>query len=315
VDLDLAQVRAFVAAADHGHIGRAAASLFLTQQALSKRIARLEDAVGTLLVRGPGGVSLTDRGRRFLPVARQLIDVADSALAAAREEPPPALSVDVWGHLHPPLALVRAFADSHPDAVIELSMRRSLPQSLAALQRHELDLALGNVANLDQPLPKYLTAQLVTSSPLAALVNVHSDLAPTATIRPSDLQRRGLWWPVQASSAELAAFAIEYAEAVGAPLATQGANLGLDVLLTRVAADPAVVTLVAADWPIPADAGVRVVPVRPVPHCPWYALWRTTNTHPLLRPLIHHLRVTGHVPDPARDDCWLPAGTRRRVGR
>jgi DNA-binding transcriptional LysR family regulator len=59
MDLDGAQVRAFVVAAEHGHIGRAAASLFLTQQAVSKRIARLEGVVGTLFARGPGGVALT----------------------------------------------------------------------------------------------------------------------------------------------------------------------------------------------------------------------------------------------------------------
>jgi Bacterial regulatory helix-turn-helix protein, lysR family len=76
VDLDLTQVRAFVAAAEQLHFGRAAAQLFLTQQALSKRIARLEQALGEqLFVRGTRGVELSDAGRRFLPHARQLLAV------------------------------------------------------------------------------------------------------------------------------------------------------------------------------------------------------------------------------------------------
>ena len=73
MDLDLTQVRAFVAAAEQLHFGRAAAQLFLTQQALSKRIARLERALGEqLFVRGARGVELSDAGRRFLPHVRQL---------------------------------------------------------------------------------------------------------------------------------------------------------------------------------------------------------------------------------------------------
>ncbi len=47
MDLDLAQVRAFVAAADRLHFGQAAQQLAVSQQALSKRIARLESELGS----------------------------------------------------------------------------------------------------------------------------------------------------------------------------------------------------------------------------------------------------------------------------
>jgi DNA-binding transcriptional LysR family regulator len=42
-DLDLTQVRAFLVTADQRHFSRAAEMLFLTQQALSNRIPKLED--------------------------------------------------------------------------------------------------------------------------------------------------------------------------------------------------------------------------------------------------------------------------------
>ena len=71
MDLDLAQVRAFVAVVDHQHFGRAASSLSLSQQALSKRVARLEAQVGLLLERRRGGIGLTAAGERLLPSARQ----------------------------------------------------------------------------------------------------------------------------------------------------------------------------------------------------------------------------------------------------
>ena len=50
MDLDLAQVRAFVLAAEESHFGRAAAALSISQQALSKRIARLESGLSTVLL-------------------------------------------------------------------------------------------------------------------------------------------------------------------------------------------------------------------------------------------------------------------------
>jgi DNA-binding transcriptional LysR family regulator len=100
VDLDLGQVRAFVAVVDHGHFGRAAEQLSLTQQALSKRVARLEAALGPLLERRPGGVALTPAGERFLPGARRMLEVADRAVADATQAPPPPLRIDVWGELH-----------------------------------------------------------------------------------------------------------------------------------------------------------------------------------------------------------------------
>jgi hypothetical protein len=95
VDLDLAQVRAFLVTADQRHFSHAADTLFLTQQALSKRIRRLEDTLSVrLFLRTNRAVELTDDGERFLPHARELIRVADEALAAMGGDDKP-LRLDV----------------------------------------------------------------------------------------------------------------------------------------------------------------------------------------------------------------------------
>lgn len=309
MQLDLGQVAAFVAAADTLSFGRAAQQLHLSQQALSKRIARLEAAVGSLFVRQPGGVALTARGVRFLPAARELLAVAEAAAATARGPTISPLQVDVWGHLHPPYALVQTFAAAHPDLVVQTSMRRNLPLALTALQRREIDAALGNVSGLRQPLPSGLTCELVTTTPLVALLNSCHPLAARPALTPDDLREDGIWWPTQPGSPELERFAADYARAVGVPLATGGRNLGVDALLDEVRREPRRVTVISEQWPLPPDPGLRRVPLRPAPHYPWSLVWPSAAAHPAVASLRDHMHARGHRP-PASADLWLPADLR-----
>lgn len=311
MDLDLRQVRGFVAATDARSFGRAAQQLQLSQHALSKRIARLEAGVGVLLVRQPGGVSLTARGVRFLPAARALLVVADTAAATARTSPAAPLRVDIWGHLHPPYALVQSFAAARPALVVHTGMRRSLPLALTALQRREIDGAFGNVPGLGQPLPPGLSSELVTTTPLAALVNSSHPLAERPRLAPEDLREYGLWWPTEPGSLELDRFAADYARAIGVPLSTGGRNLGLAALLDEVRADPDRITVVSEQWPLAPDLGLRRVPLRPAPHYPWHFIWPTTAPHPAAAALRDHAHAQGHLP-PATAKYWLPTYVAQR---
>ena len=315
MDLDLAQVRAFVAAAEQGNFGRAARSLFLTQQALSKRIARLESAVGVLFEREHAGVSLTARGERFLPAARSLLETADHALAEAQGGPTAALQVDVWGSLGPLEAIVRSFALEHSDAAIDIGMRRNFPAALDALGRGELDGAFGNVANHQPPLGEELSSMIVSLTALAGLVSESGELAGARMISVEDLRRHGLGIPGEASRQEIAGFLSEYGEAVNAPLVSETRNTYFDALVERVAADDSAVTLVPADWPVPDDVGVRLVPVRPLPLFPWYFVWRTASPHPLVEPLVEALRGARDLSGAIDDEGWLPVTARRDIDR
>src|SRR2546427_8436879 len=54
------ELACFLAVAEHGHFGRAAAALQLTQPAVSKIVRRVEQGVGAaLFTRGTHGVALT----------------------------------------------------------------------------------------------------------------------------------------------------------------------------------------------------------------------------------------------------------------
>src|SRR4051794_108169 len=282
----------------------AAGTLFITQQALSKRIAKLEAVTGPLLVRTVRGTALTDQGERFLPYARRLLAAADEAITATAGRTGPALRVDVWGHPHPPRVLVHRFARAH-DVAVQISMRRNLVHALQALQRDELDVAFGNIANLADPLPPDVHADLVCFTKGMALVHRDGPLAGLPELRPAHLSATTLWMPLAGGSPEVGGFMHEYARSVGMPVLDAGANIGLESFLEGVLAHPRFVSLVDTAWPLPTDAPLRRVPIRPAPLYPWYAV-RRTDGPPGATELVTTVRQNAsqrHL----LDEHWLPA--------
>ena len=72
--MELAQLQAFLEAAERGSFRRAAEALYLSQPSVSARIQSLEDEMGVpLFHRMARGVRLTDMGRTFLPFAARLM--------------------------------------------------------------------------------------------------------------------------------------------------------------------------------------------------------------------------------------------------
>ena len=65
--MDLRDMRHFLAVAEEGHIGRAAARLHLSQPPLTRHIQALEEKIGVaLFVRTPKGMTLTDAHSNML---------------------------------------------------------------------------------------------------------------------------------------------------------------------------------------------------------------------------------------------------------
>ncbi|GIF66713.1 LysR family transcriptional regulator [Asanoa ishikariensis] len=310
MDFDLAQVRAFLAVAELRHFGRAAVRLNLTQQALSKRIQRLEHLLGEpLLARDSRAVELTEAGARFLPHARALLVAADSAVAETRSVTRP-VRVDVWGHLHAPLSWMRRLSATEPRLTIEVSMRRGLPAAIDALARGEIDMAFGRVHDLGEPVPGALDHRLVCLTPLGALLDDRHPLAGVATAGPADLADCGIWQPNAAGTPELTGYHQRFAERFGVPLVPGGANLGAEHAVDYLHAHPAHAVLLPADLSVPAGSGAHIVPLTgPVPRWPWSLLWRRDDQSPAValvrRSVLELARDGGWTRfDPGLD--WLP---------
>jgi DNA-binding transcriptional LysR family regulator len=313
VDFDLAQIRAFVAAAEELHFGRAAARLFLSQQGLSKRIQRLEQMIGDpLFLRRHNLVELTAAGRRLLPHARRLLATAEETAADLWPTARP-LRVDVWGQIHVPLRIVRRLAAQLPQLVPELSMRRSLSAALDALERDEIDVAFGRPYDLGRAVPSGLALQPLYLDPVSVVMSTQHPLAGTEVLTVDHLRGTGLWWPLQDRQGELLGYLRRYGAQFGIPITTDGLNLGIDHLVDAIRADPERVALIGTEWPLPPNDGIRIVAVKPIPRFLWWTVHHKDARHPQLARflgLIAELRRRERWVefDPDRD--WLPDSDR-----
>lgn len=149
----LDDVRAFCAVVDLGTVTRAAESLRETKGSVSRRISRLERALGaTLLARHPRAVSPTAEGLAFHAKAQESLAILDEAAETAREArtaPSGHLrvttSVDFGIEVMPDIVV--SFRVLHPRITVEL-LNTDARLDLAA-NRIDLALRLGNMEEGD----------------------------------------------------------------------------------------------------------------------------------------------------------------------
>jgi len=151
MDLDLTAVESFIVVTELRHFGRAADRLGVSASALTKRIKRLEAALGVPLIeRDTGGYAgLTPAGRRFVQFAPQLLHAAQAARSAAAGASVETLrlaipaGVGVVAPLMPQAlaTLELALQHAHPDVSVE-SVRTPFPELTPALLAGDVDVVL-----------------------------------------------------------------------------------------------------------------------------------------------------------------------------
>ncbi len=275
MDLDSTLLRAFVAVADQLHFGHAARGLFISQQALSKRIARLESILGIrLLDRGRGGVTLTGAGQRLLPEARTAVDAIDAAAAAVRRCPA-ALTVDVLDEHLSMLPRVRAVSKSDPHLHLSAVMRHDARNAVAMLRNGDADIALGRPGDVGTPWPADIHARAVLAEPIRLLIPSGHALDRTTSVTLADLAGHPLWFPSAGAPTEWTDLLTELTRTFGLPVDQTGSTLGFDHWLEHVADGSAAPSLVGTGMELPSGLPISSVPIiNPTPVFYWWAMWR-----------------------------------------
>ncbi len=137
----------FLAVAEEGHFGRAAARLGMSQPPLTAQIQALEAELGVRLLDRTGkGARPTRAGEALLPLARRLAENAGALedlardLRAGRHAPVSLACVTsaLFDYLPP---LVRSLQAARPDSAVAVR-ELDTTDALEALRRGEVDLAL-----------------------------------------------------------------------------------------------------------------------------------------------------------------------------
>ncbi|TDD93406.1 LysR family transcriptional regulator, partial [Actinomadura rubrisoli] len=270
MDADLQGMRAFVAAAEDLHFGRAAARLFLTQQALSKRIRRLEAALAVpLFDRTTRSVELTPAGRRLLPLAREAITAFETAVNAVRGVPVP-LRIDVYHERFSPMETIRRVIAAEPAIRVEATMRQGLAVALPALLRGEIDAAFGRAHDLGRPWPDELARRRFSLAPLYAFVLEGHPLASRTALPVRDLAAAGIVMPDPGGSTEWRGYLTRLATEFGIPLRFSEPAFGLLGYREMMERDNKAVAVGERDMVLPTEEGMVRIPITdPVPLFPW----------------------------------------------
>ncbi|MFF8785285.1 LysR family transcriptional regulator [Streptomyces sp. NPDC015125] len=318
-DIDPRLLRAFLAVAEELHFTRAAARLYVAQQALSRDIRRLERELGTaLFVRTTRQVSLTPDGARLLPLARRVLTAHDELAGAFRAAPERPLLVDVGVPIGTAHGVLEAARDRVPDSC-ELVARfhSGLTGAAAEMAAGRLDVSFGRIAALPPGIRAGLDHQPVRLEPMAVLLREDHPLAARPAVALAELAGETLY------------------AAAGNPQTAEWTDLAERLFAGRgiAAAEPFpeiegsqefVRVVRKRGWSVLASVEFIEVPgmvlrplVDPLPLSPVSMVWRRGLRHPgldALRAAARELADRHGWLAPPGSAWWLPEGDARVMG-
>ena len=158
--MDFTLINSFIAVAEEGSFSTAAKHLFLSQQSLSKQIAKLESELGTELLVRSRPLRLTQNGKLFLQTAKEMVklkqefDETCGTRLSGKESVHVGIEHTIARAILP--RVLPRYMDAHGDVYVRIS--EESPEELEKTVAHEgIDLVIGSISN---PPSTYKTAAL-----------------------------------------------------------------------------------------------------------------------------------------------------------
>ncbi|MEI7034938.1 LysR family transcriptional regulator [Streptomyces pratensis] len=312
-DTDPRLLRAFLAVAQELHFTRAAARLFVAQQALSRDVRRLERELGAeLFVRTTRRVALTPDGERLLPYARRVLDAHAELTDAFGEAAARPLLVDLNSDGSTGARVLARARELVPECELMARFESGLTWAAAEILAGRLDASFGRAAGLAPSVRAELSVQPVRYEPMALMLPAAHPLAAREEIALSELAGQTVY--AGAGNERT----LEWTDLAARLFADRGIELAPPIPLAVGVAEFQRVTA-KAGHPVLAVLGFPPLPgtvlrplVGPVPLSPVALVWRRGLRHPgvdALRRATDQLAAEeGWLEQPR--GSWLPQGDR-----
>ena len=234
--MDINALQAFIEVARKESFSLASETLFITQPAISKRIAGLEEDLGTKLFnRISRKVTLTDAGKKLLPKAKLLVDelndmrrYATSLSDEIKGELLIGTSHHVSMHRLPPI--LKEYRQKYSDVHLDITFGES-DVMCKLVERGEIELA---IVTLPKTLPDSLEKRVLWVDSLHLVVGPDHPLLEQATVSLEQLAEYACVLPSEVT--ETYRVINREMERVGLMLNVQMTNNNLDTLKMLVGA-------------------------------------------------------------------------------
>ncbi|MCL8016629.1 LysR family transcriptional regulator [Streptomyces sp. AS02] len=302
--LDPRLLRAFLAVAQELHFTRAAARLYVAQQALSRDVRRLERELGAeLFVRTTRQVTLTADGERLVPYARRALQAQDDLLAAFGQTRPLLVDLNSPGMATGRRILHRA-RELAPEHELMARYESGLTGAAGELVAGRLDASFGRFAGLDPALRAGLDHQPVRYEPMAILLPEGHPLADADRVPLAALAGETVYAGAgNPRTPEWTDLAHRLFDGRGIEIAAPAPLAVGDEEFQRIMAKTRTPVLAVVEFPAMPGAVLRPL-TDPVPLSPVSLVWRKGLVHPAFDALRRAAALV------AAEEGWLrrPAG-------
>ncbi|MEV1077014.1 LysR family transcriptional regulator [Streptomyces sp. NPDC050211] len=302
-------LRAFVTVAEELHFTRAAARLYVAQQALSRDVRRLERELGAeLFVRTTRQVTLTADGERLVPYARRVLAAQEALLAAFGQARPLLVDLNSPGLVTGRRVLHRA-RELAPEQELMARFESGLTGAAGELIAGRLDASFGRYAGLDPALRAQLDHQPVRYEPMAVVLPENHRLAGNEAVPLEALAGETVYAGAgNPRTPEWTDLAHRLFEGRGIQVAAPAPLAVGDEEFQRIMAKMRNPILAVVDFPAMPSTVVRPL-IDPVPLSLVSLVWRKGLVHPgfdaLRRAAAQLAAEEGWLRRPA--DGWIPA--------